>query len=62
MGHEVDSRSRKSHAIRVVKKKHDSVLFDGPLGENVRTFKKIRELEGKKKPRFVKGLKKKLKL
>lgn len=60
-GHEADPRSR-SRAIRVVKKKEDSVLFDGPLGENVRTFRKIRELEGKKKPRVVKGMKKKLKL
>lgn len=60
-GLEADPRSR-SKSIRVVKKKEDSVLFDGPLGENVRTFRKIRELEGKKKPRFVKGVKKKLKL
>lgn len=60
-GHEAEPRSR-SRAVRVVKKKEDSVLFDGPLGKNVRMFKKIRELEGKKKPRFAKGLKKKLKL
>ncbi|MDO8642485.1 MAG: hypothetical protein Q7R76_02730 [Candidatus Woesearchaeota archaeon] len=53
---ESDPRGRK---IRNVKKKEDSVLFDGPLGQNVRLLRKIKGTDGNK---FLKSIKKKLKL